>query len=314
MNIIDVIGEAKTIGIAGHIRPDGDCIGSCLALNNYLKKNYPELTVNVYLDPIDDQYSFIAGVEDIKKNTFDGTKYDLFIALDTASKDRLGQSEKYFDRAERTACIDHHKSNAGYADFNHIVPEASSACEVLFDFLDYEKMDETVAQPMYMGIATDSGVFRYQQTSSHTMYVAGKLMEFDFDHNKILEEIFYGKTYDQLRVTAEIQDKSELLFDGKLIYGYCSQEMMDKHHVDSTELDAVIASLRNVNSVEVAMFMYQLDSDKYKVSLRSKKYVDVAEIAVKFGGGGHMRASGFDIKGDLEEVKKKIIDEIEKVI
>ena len=182
--INEIIGDAKTIGIAGHIRPDGDCVGSCMALYNYLKKNRPDLTVQVYLESVDDKFKIIKNTQDISTEGYDGTVYDLFISLDTASLDRLGQNQGFFDNAKRTACIDHHKSNPAYGDYNYILPDASSASEVLYDLLDNELFDKDIAEPMYMGIAHDSGVFRFQSTSPKTMRIAANMIEHGVEDRK----------------------------------------------------------------------------------------------------------------------------------
>ena len=312
MKINEIIGDAEKIGIAGHIRPDGDCIGSCMSLYNYLKKNRPDLDVTVHLEFVDPKFGIIKNIDDIDLSDPDDTEYDLFIALDTASVDRLGKHAKYFENAKRTFCIDHHKSNLGYADENIVVPDASSACEVLFDLLDVDSFDETIAAPMYMGIASDSGVFRFQNTKPRTLRIAAKMMEFGINHNEILEETFYKKSYNQMMITAKIQSNTVLELDGQVIYGYCTKELMDRYELTANDLDAVIASIRNVSGVEVAMFAYQIEDNKYKVSLRSKDDVDVSKIAVTFGGGGHKRAAGFDIEGDKDTVIETVLKEIEK--
>ncbi|MCI9616782.1 MAG: bifunctional oligoribonuclease/PAP phosphatase NrnA [Eubacterium sp.] len=312
--IDEIIGDAKTVGIAGHIRPDGDCIGSCMSLYNYLKKNKSEIEVRVFLEFVDEKFRIIKNTDRIETEGFDGTVFDLFISLDTASFDRLGKNAPFFENAKRTVCIDHHKSNQGYADYNYIVPEASSASEVLYGLLDVELFDKSIAEPMYMGIAHDSGVFRFQSTTSTTMNIAAKMIDFGIDVNTILEDTFYRKSYNQLMITAKIQSNVVLCMDGKCIYGYCTSDMMKEYGVSTNDLDAVIASIRNVAGVEVAMFVYQLEENKFKISLRSKKYVDVSEIAVSFGGGGHARAAGFDMEGSLEEVIKCVTDRISQKI
>lgn len=308
--IDEIIGEAKTVGIAGHVRPDGDCVGSCMALYNYLKKNRPDINVRVFLEFVDKKFRIIENTDKIETEGFDGTKFDLFISLDTASLDRLGYNLPFFENAKRTACIDHHKSNEGYADYNCIVAEASSASEVLYDFLDAELFDKSIAEPMYMGIAHDSGVFRFQTTTAKTMRIAAKMIEYGVNVNTILEDTFYRKSYNQLMITAKIQSNTVLCMEGKCIYGYCTSEMMNEYGVTVNDLDAVVASIRNVDGVEVAMFVYQLEENRFKISLRSKKYVDVSEIAVLFGGGGHVRAAGFDMEGTLEEVIDSVVRKI----
>ena len=312
--INDIIGDAKTIGIAGHVRPDGDCMGSCMSLYNYLKKNRPDLDVRVFLEFVDKKFNIIENTDQIITTGYDGTKFDLFISLDTASLDRLGLNLPFYENAKRTACIDHHASNDGYADYNYILPKASSASEVLYDLLDEGLIDKSIAEPMYMGIAHDSGVFRFQSTTPKTMRIAANMIEKGVNVNMILEETFFRKTYNQMMVTAKIQSEAVLALDGKSIYGYCTSEMMEEYGVTTKDLDAVVASIRNVDGVEVAMFLYQLSEDSYKVSLRSKNYVDVSKIAVENGGGGHVRAAGAEIHGELNDIINKLLNRIKQDI
>ena len=312
--INDIIGDAKTIGIAGHVRPDGDCMGSCMSLYNYLKKNRPDLDVRVFLEFVDKKFNIIENTDQIITTGYDGTKCDLFISLDTASLDRLGLNLPFYENAKRTACIDHHASNDGYADYNYILPKASSASEVLYDLLDEDLIDKSIAEPMYMGIAHDSGVFRFQSTTPKTMRIAANMIEKGVNVNMILEETFFRKTYNQMMVTAKIQSEAVLALDGKCIYGYCTSEMMEEYGVTTKDLDAVVASIRNVDGVEVAMFLYQLSEDSYKVSPRSKNYVDVSKIAVENGGGGHVRAAGAEIHGELNDIINKLLNRIKQDI
>ncbi len=312
--INDIIGDAKTIGIAGHVRPDGDCMGSCMSLYNYLKKNRPDLDVRVFLEFVDKKFNIIENTDQIITTGYDGTKFDLFISLDTASLDRLGLNLPFYENAKRTACIDHHASNDGYADYNYILPKASSASEVLYDLLDEDLIDKSISEPMYMGIAHDSGVFRFQSTTPKTMRIAANMIEKGVNVNMILEETFFRKTYNQMMVTAKIQSEAVLALDGKCIYGYCTSEMMEEYGVTTKDLDAVVASIRNVDGVEVAMFLYQLSEDSYKVSLRSKNYVDVSKIAVENGGGGHVRAAGAEIHGKLNDIINKLLNRIKQDI
>ena len=282
-------------------------MGSCMSLYNYLKKNRPDLDVRVFLEFVDKKFNIIENTDQIITTGYDGTKFDLFISLDTASLDRLGLNLPFYENAKRTACIDHHASNDGYADYNYILPKASSASEVLYDLLDE-------AEPMYMGIAHDSGVFRFQSTTPKTMRIAANMIEKGVNVNMILEETFFRKTYNQMMVTAKIQSEAVLALDGKCIYGYCTSEMMEEYGVTTKDLDAVVASIRNVDGVEVAMFLYQLSEDSYKVSLRSKNYVDVSKIAVENGGGGHVRAAGAEIHGELNDIINKLLNRIKQDI
>ena len=310
--INDIIGDAKTIGIAGHVRPDGDCMGSCMSLYNYLKKNRPDLDVRVFLEFVDKKFNIIENTDQIITTGYDGTKFDLFISLDTASLDRLGLNLPFYENAKRTACIDHHASNDGYADYNYILPNASSACEVLYDLLDVSLFDKSIAEPMYTGIAHDSGVFRFQSTTSKTMNVAGKMLDFGINANKILEETYYKKTYAQSQVAGRLQLESVRFMDNRCIFAYATTKLMDFYGVTTKDLDSVVAQLRNIEGIEVAIFMYQIGEMKYKVSMRSQDLVDVSVIASYFGGGGHVRAAGFDTVGDVHDIINNISEQIEK--
>lgn len=176
--IDEIIGDSKTVGIAGHVRPDGDCVGSCMALYNYLKKNRPDLQVKVYLEYVDSKFDIIKGVKEIDTSGYDGTVYDLFISLDTASLDRLGQNEEFFTNARRTACIDHHESNKGYADYNYIVAEASSASEVLFNVLDEDKFDKTVADPCIWELLMIQEFSDFRAQRLRLCSIAAKMIDF----------------------------------------------------------------------------------------------------------------------------------------
>lgn len=307
----ELIKGAKTVGIAGHIRPDGDCIGSCMALYNYIVKNYPEIQVHVYLEEIQDKFLFIKNSDKIQTDGYDGSELDVFFALDAADKKRLGENEKYFENAKRTICIDHHVSNKGYADYNYILPDASSACEVLYDFLDINLFDKSVAEPLYTGIAHDSGVFRFQSTTSKTMNVAGKMLDFGINANKILEDTYYKKTYAQVQISGRMQLESVRFMDNRCIFAYATTELMEFYGVTTKDLDSVVAQLRNIEGIEVAIFMYQIGDMKYKISMRSHEKVDVSVIASYFGGGGHVRAAGFETVGDVHDIINNISKQIE---
>ena len=311
-NIAEILEGVKTMGIGGHIRPDGDCVGSCMALYLYVKTYYPEIQVDVYLDNPKPVFGHIDCMDEIKTELDGDKEYDLFVTCDVSARDRLALAGPYFDTAKKTACIDHHISNGGYADYNYILPNASSACEVLYDLLDVSLFDKSIAEPMYTGIAHDSGVFRFQSTTSKTMNVAGKMLDFGINANKILEETYYKKTYAQSQVAGRLQLESVRFMDNRCIFAYATTKLMDFYGVTTKDLDSVVAQLRNIEGIEVAIFMYQIGEMKYKVSMRSQDLVDVSVIASYFGGGGHVRAAGFDTVGDVHDIINNISEQIEK--
>lgn len=300
--ILEEVKEAKTIGISGHIRPDGDCVGACMGMYLYLKKELKDARITVFLEKPSEVFDCISGVDTIKEaDEKDSTVYDVFIALD-CSKDRLGSAEPLFDRAVKKINIDHHISNMGCGDVNYIRADASSASELVYELLEEEKLDEEIAKALYIGIIHDTGVFQYSNTSPSTLQAASRLITFGFDFSKIIESTFYEKTFVQNQIMGRALLESILFMDGKCIAAVISKKMMEFYGVGGKDLDGIINQLRNTKGVDCAIFLYELDTLTYKVSLRSAGEVDVAKIAQFFGGGGHVRAAGCTMQGTAYDV------------
>ena len=312
MNIIEELKGAHTVGITGHIRPDGDCVGSTLALYNYLKKNVADIDVSVYLEQPKEGFSYLSGYSDIKNELEENKKFDAFVVLDCSSIDRIEPFIKGFENADKTICIDHHISNGSFADVNEVKSDASSACEVLYDTLDADKVDKSVAECIYTGIIHDTGVFKYSCTSAHTMEIAGKMMELGIDYSDIIDNSFYKKTYVQNQILGRALLESVLFYDGRCIFSSVTKDEMDFYGVTGKELGGIIEQLRLTDGVEVAIFLYESGDNEYKVSLRSKKEIDVSRIAVSFGGGGHIRAAGFTASGKIYDIINRIGEMIEE--
>lgn len=313
MNILQECREAKTIGISGHIRPDGDCVGSCIALSLYLKKMLPNAKVKLYLEKPSDVFYALKKIEEIDSTYEDEVIYDVFFALD-CSNDRLGKAEKYFNSAKKTINIDHHISNLGCADVNEIRPNASATAEVLFELFKEEYLDIDIATALYIGIIHDCGVFQYSNTSTRTLEIASKLVSFGFDFSKIIEETFYQKTYVQTQIMGRALMESIRFMDGKCIVSCLDKKIMDFYQVTSSDLDGIVNQLRNIKGVDCAIFMYQTGNLEYKVSMRSNENVNVSKIASFFGGGGHVRAAGCEMKGTFYDCINNISAQIEKQI
>ena len=314
--IAEILENVTTVGIAGHVHPDGDCVGSCLGLYLYLKHNYPELEVDLFLEEPRDVFSYIAGIREAHAAIAgkEDKVYDLFITLDASSRDRIGVAGTLFDQAARTACIDHHISNTGFAGVNHVRGEASSASEVLYHLLDPEKVDRETAVALYTGIVHDTGVFQYSSTSPETMRVVSELMRFGFDFTGIIEHSFYEKTYVQNQVMGRVLAESFLLDEGRIIVGYMRKKDMDFYGVTGKDLEGIVSQLRLTRGVETAVFLYELEPDLFKVSLRSNGSTDVSRLAVSFGGGGHVRAAGCEIRGTVYDVINRLTSKMERFV
>lgn len=310
--IEEVLGQAKSVAIAGHIRADGDCIGSCMGMYNYMKDNYPDVTTDVYLEQPGQVFSYIPGISQVRTSCDPLAVYDLMLVLDTSTRERLGVAAELFGQAKMTVCIDHHVSNDGFAQINHIQGGVSSAAEVLYRLLDPEKISARTAACLYTGIIHDTGVFQYKATTPETMRAAARLMETGIDFHKIIDESFCQKTYIQNQVMGRVLTESILLLGGACIAGILKKKEMVFYGVEGKDLDGVVAQLRLTKGVEVAIFLYELKDMEYKVSLRSNGKVDVNRVASYFGGGGHALAAGCQIKGTSYDVLNNLLPHIEE--
>ncbi len=306
------LSGVKTVAIAGHVRPDGDCTGSCLATYNYLKNCYPEIDVTLYLEPIPNIFKFLAGSGEIVHDCEEEKTYDLFIAQDCGDAERLGKAAKYFYTAKKTICVDHHISNGSFADENYIFPDASSTSELVFGLIGEENISKEIAECIYVGIVHDTGVFQYSCTSAKTMEIAGRLMEKGIDYSGIVDETFYQKTFEQNQILGRALLNSRRYLHDTVIVSVITAEEMERYHVLPKHLDGIVNQLRVTKGAELAVFLYQTEEGVFKISARSNGRVNAAKLAMKFGGGGHVRAAGFSMRGEPEEIIQKILKETEK--
>ncbi|MCM1145486.1 MAG: bifunctional oligoribonuclease/PAP phosphatase NrnA [Blautia sp.] len=311
MKIIEELEGAKTIGISGHVRPDGDCIGSVMGLYLYLRKALPKVQTDIYLEQPADIFHCIQDTDKICSDFETDKKYDVFVALD-CNAERLGGVELLYERAGKRINIDHHISNPGCGDVNVIEPEKSSTCEVLYELLDEAWIDVEIAKALYIGIVHDTGVFRYSNTSPETLRIAARLIAFGFDFPKLIDETFYEKTYVQSQIMGRAILESIRFLDGRCIVSRVDKKMLDFYQVGPKDLDGIINQLRIVKGVECAIFMYETNPMEYKVSMRSNGKVDVAAIALQFGGGGHVRAAGCTMKGTYHDAINNLSLHIEE--
>ena len=291
----EILQGVKTVGITGHIRPDGDCVGSTLGVYNYICDNMPQVDVDICLQPINDKFLFLRNSDKIKEKA-DGNKiYDLFIVCDCAAFDRFEDFRECFEKAGKTVVFDHHISGQEIGDMNMISPKLSSCSELIYEAMNPDKISKSTAECLYLGIIHDTGVFKYQGVTARTMQIAGKLMEKGIDFTNIIDNTFYMRTYRQSQVLGKALLESVQFCDGKCIFTVLTKREMEFYGVTSKDLGGVVEQLRLNDTVEVAIFLYETEKNVYKVSMRSKNIVDVSKIAKRFGGGGHIRAAGFDM-------------------
>jgi len=311
--MIDLIKEcegAKRIGISGHIRPDGDCVSSCLALRKYLLNNISGAFVKVNLEYPPSIFNDLVGYDTIDQSFADEEDYDVYFALD-CNFERLGGAQKYFEKAHKRINIDHHISNAnGCGDVNCVEPEISSTAELLCKIMDKNLLDKDIAQALYCGMVTDSGLFQFSCTSPDTMRRAADLIEYGFDFSRLVKRVFFEKTYLQQQIAGRCLMESVRFMDERCVVGVVDLKTANFYGCKPKDYEGIVNQLINIRGIDVAIFMYQTAVMEYKVSLRSSEAVDVAVIAQTFGGGGHVRAAGCTMQGTFHDCVNNLSDKI----
>lgn len=301
----DSIRKAKRIAISGHVKPDGDCTGSTLALYGYLTENFNKdasKTIDAYIELMQTKFAFLKYSDRvITQSRYSDEPYDIFITLDCSNRERIFADASLFDNAGQTVVFDHHISNAGFSDLRDIRPDASSTAELLFDDMDVNLISKDVAEALYLGIIHDTGVFKHTNTTRHTMEVSGMLIEKGLNTEEIIDGSFYEKNYKENQILGRCLMESMLVADGKIIVSSISRKVMEFYGVTPENLDGVIDQLRITKGVEAAIFIHEVADQEYKVSMRSNGKVDVSKTAVFFGGGGHVKAAGCTMRGSLHD-------------
>lgn len=311
INLDEQLKNVRTAAIAGHVRPDGDAFGSCMGMYLFLRTYYPQVDTHVYLEGnFSDAFRFVAHTDEIITSYPEIEPVDLFISLDVSALDRFGSALPYFNAAKRTLVIDHHISNPLFGAVNEVQPDSSSTSELVTLLIGKDRLTKEIAEPLYLGVINDSGVFRYSCTSSRTMEIAGWLMDTGIDFSKICDVAFYQKTYAQTHVIGKALSESMLMLDGKVIFSVIHQKEMNFYGVGPQDLSPISSILRETEGVEVAIFLYESGIREFKVSMRSNGKVDVAKIAQFFQGGGHVNAAGCTMNGGVHDVVNNIVAKV----
>ncbi|KGG80850.1 3'-5' oligoribonuclease A [Caloranaerobacter azorensis H53214] len=304
------LDEVKDICLVSHIHPDGDSIGSLLGFGLALENINKKITM-IKVDDIPYKYKFLPQVSKLK-NYEENKKFDLLIVLDCSDLDRLGSFKHITENARYIVNIDHHISNTNYGDINIVDHKAAATGELVYNILDYLNMNinKEIATCLYVAIATDTGSFRYDNTHSRTHYIVSKLLEKQIDLKKVTFEVFQNKTLASTKLFIEALNTLELYYDNRLAVVQVTQQMLKKNNAEFNDIDGIVEYIRDIDTVEVACILKEIKEDEIKIGLRSKTYVDVANIAKVFQGGGHIRASGCTIYNNISKAKELIIREI----
>jgi phosphoesterase RecJ-like protein len=313
-NILEEIKKAESIVILTHEAPDGDAIGSSLAMKLALKSLGKQADVIIREYPR--VFDFLPGREEVKTGE-EAKKYDLAISLDCADLKRLIGKE-YFEEAKQTIVIDHHGSNNMYGDINFVNPVAPACCQILIGMFEYFNIniDKELGTCILTGIITDTGGFRYSGVTPETFEFTAELLQKGVNVADISKRVLETRTKANFELMTRVINRMEFFEDGKVTFTYITNKDLEEVNAEIGDHEGLVEIGRAVEGVEVAVFVRQKENEenKYKISMRSNNYVNVSDVCFMFGGGGHPRAAGALIQGDIETVKKKIINELAKVL
>ena len=311
-NLDDIIKSSKKILLLSHVNPDGDTLGSMCAFYSMIEKRFKKRADMCVVSNIPFNYNFLPNINLAQRYFDQSLVYDLVIALDVAAIDRVRDAKIFFDRGKCRINIDHHKTNPAYGDYNLIEPDASSCGEVLFNYFKKNNWEitEDAAICLYTAIMTDTGNFRFENTSPNALRAAATLIELGANPSKIYKLCYESKTKNLVMFQNYCVNKAEFLNDNKIAYTTVYKKDLEKFSAGDDYTDGIAETLRAIDSTEVSFVVKEVDSKITKVSMRSKR-IDVAKICEQFGGGGHTFAAGCTIKASIKDSISKLLKEIE---
>ena len=308
--------EGVRFAVLGHVRPDGDALGSQLALGLSLKQLGKDVRI-WNEEGMLEKYSFLPNANLLTKPPAEPEDVDVAIALDTAIQNRLGNSLAAVRSAKVWINIDHHPSNPGYGDLVYIDPNSPATGQILFELIKSEKLpiDAAIAENLYVAISTDTGSFQYPNTTARTFEIAAELVRAGVDVGRVSQLTY--ENYPRRRVELLHDLLGTMRFDAndRVASFSLSLATAKKLGVLPEDNEGLIDHLRAIRGVIVAVFFEELADGKVRVSMRSKsENVNVCAICEKFGGGGHVLAAGARVRGSLAEVERKILEEVRDVV
>lgn len=298
--------QRQSILILTHKNPDGDTLGSGFALY-YALKQFGKNAAVICSDQFPEKYAYM-----LKGYTEEEFEPDLVVAVDIADPQLLGgKLSCYADSVD--ICIDHHISNQHYAALSYVDGGAAATCEIMASLLEEmgADIDRTIANCLYTGLATDTGCFKFSNTTAGTHRAAADLIEIGCDYEVINREMFDTKSRGRIMVEREVLDQIGFYFRNQVAVIVISQELVHATGIEPTEIDGITGLPRQIEGVEVGITLREKESGGYKVSVRTCRFVDASEVCQKLGGGGHQRAAGCVVDAPLEEAKQTLIDVLE---
>lgn len=313
--ILDEIRDRKSFCVVGHIRPDGDCIGSQLGLALALKNQGKRVSC-WNEDAVPQKLRFL-DTEKLFEKPRAGEKFDCVIATDCASFERLGKAGEHIHNRKLFINIDHHESNTRYADINWVVGKEPSCGELIYRLIRAANWPVTkpIADCLFTAVSTDTGSFQYSTTRPATYHVAGDLVKRGADLAKICDEVYQSYSLQRVRLLRHVYNSFRLTHNDKIAYFWLKQKDFARTGAERNDTEGLIEHIRDIEPVVVACAFEELEPGLVRISLRSKNgKVNVNEIASEFGGGGHSAAAGARIPGNPISVQRRVISSIRKAL
>lgn len=320
--VIQVLNRGARFAIIAHMSPDGDTIGACLALANFLVDHGKAVELYCH-DAPPQNLAFLQGIQSFMRpgQSDEGQAhsacYDAVICLDCSDEGRLGDAAHLLKQTSCTINIDHHGTNTMYADINFVESKASSTSELVFDLIremDADYFSLSAFEAIYVGIATDTGGFGFSNTTPAAHRIAAQAIEYGLDVDRVTRLLFRNTTLARVRLLARALNSLEMHCGGRVAFLTVSKDMLEEVGLDANDADGIVNYGIDIVGVECAALFKEAERGKVKVSLRTKGLVDASALAAKFGGGGHARAAGCSINTSIEEAKVQILEELKALL
>ncbi|MCK9443614.1 MAG: bifunctional oligoribonuclease/PAP phosphatase NrnA [Tissierellaceae bacterium] len=311
---IEQMLNSKNIYIVSHVQPDGDNLGSILSLGQALKSK----NLDVFMlksDEIPNDFMFLPGIEYMMD--YDGLGYvDVLIVLDSGDENRIGKNKEILGKANLVINIDHHISNTYFGDINIVDKDASSTGELVFEIIKSMgiEISKEIGTCLYTAISSDTGSFMYDNTSARTHEIAAELLKSNIDKSYININLYQNRSLERTKLFITALNSLELYYNDKVAIVAITQELLEKSNATMEDTEGIVSFLREISPVEVAIILKEFHGENIKVSMRSKKYVDVAKISSYFSGGGHVRAAGFTVNSTVGKIKASLLEQLKDYI
>ena len=308
---VSALRECSRIGIIAHIFPDGDALGSCLALGQAMEALGKSVDLYCEQEP-PALYRFLSGIHRFKKPQAPFQPYDLIVAVDCSDIGRMGTAAAVFHSCPRTLNIDHHGSNPGYAAVNWVDPSRAAAGEMIYDLLQALSipLSNDMGEALYTALVSDTGSFQYQSTTPRTLRIAAELLELGLSVDDLTTRLFRTLTISRIKLLSKTLMTLETFAGGRAALLTVTQEMLDSAGAEDGDMENLVNYAKDIEGVELGLLLKETAEGTAKVSYRTKEALNAAELAAAFGGGGHPRAAGASMSMDLASARSALLDSI----